>query len=240
MSDDPREEAAILLSIGTRKKNRPKTIVQTARALQADLKASNGNKREVARKRGLKVSTMIDRFLGVLDLPQDLQDKTSFGGPFGVDKAYRVSLLDDDRERRILVDEIFSSKPKLSTDEVRQIVEFRRRSADLSIVEAIRLAKEYREVIDEIQVLVVELGQEAQRLLSGEFHDKKEATDFARNALERTVSDASQIRGVTLQERSLTIIMTRVGFAMFEDSRKRAGIDMVDFVNDAICKGAGG
>ena len=127
--EDVKKEARIIASVGSHKKDRPEQVLEVAKRMEAD--RPHYSKAEIARKYNFEDPSMVDRFLGVLKLPPDLQRKVTWGGPLGLDKAYRISKLPSDDDKRRLVEEIFRT-PSMSTMEIRHVLELKRKNRCLS------------------------------------------------------------------------------------------------------------
>jgi hypothetical protein len=233
--EDVKKEARIIASVGTHKKKRPESILEIAKSMEADL--PNYAKAELARKYDFKGPTMVDRFLGVLKLPPDIQRRVAWGGPLGLDKAYRISKLSSDDEKRRLVEEIF--KTPMSTMEVRHVLELKRKNPELTIDELVKLVRSYRPVINEIQVLVVELDEDTKRALNLTPENTKEVEGIVRSRVASILSNPGQLRGLTLQKNHVIIVLTEVGFSLFDQAAKKAGLDVLAYVNKLATTSAG-
>ncbi len=232
MSNDEgvRKEARIVASVGSHRRHRPESIIDVARRMKADL--AQYSKTEVALKYDLRDPTMVNTFLGVLKLPPDIQERVSWGGPLGLDKAYRVSKLVNDDDKRRLVEEIFKSS--MSTLEVRHVLELKHKNHELAIDEVVKLVRSYRPVINEVQVLVIELTGEARRALETKYSSSADAEKMLRERVVEMLASPGQLRGLTVQHNHVTLVLTQVGFSLLSQEAKKAGLNIMVLINGLV------
>jgi hypothetical protein len=123
----PAETRALILSVGTHKGKRPLSPVEVARLIKRELD-SGASPSEVAGAVQFDGTTMIGRFLRLLDLSSDIQHLVDFGSgddSLGFTAAFemaRVPRLDHEEFSTAILEH------QLSSAEVRQVAQLRLRS----------------------------------------------------------------------------------------------------------------
>lgn len=123
----PAESRGLLLSVGTHKGRRPLSPVEVARLLKREFDAG-ASLAEIAEAVQFDGTTMIGRFLALLDLSPEIQHLVDFGSgvdSLGFTSAFEMSRVPKD-DHQELATAILSNQ--LSSAEVRQVRQLRLRS----------------------------------------------------------------------------------------------------------------
>jgi hypothetical protein len=94
-----------------------------------------------------------------------------------------------------------------------------------------RLAIEEPET-NEIEVLVIELGEDTKRALNLTPENMKKVENILRSHVARLFSNPEQLRGLTLQKNHIVILLTKAGFNLLERAAKKSGLGILEYVNE--------
>ena len=155
----PYEVRQLILSVGTRKSERPLSPVEVAKFMQKALEA--GEKRtEIAERLHLDGSTVIGHFTSLLSLPIHVQQLIGWGtdpATVSFTAAYEIARLDSAQEQSTLAKAALSNQ--LNKFEIRQVVQIQRRSRK-SIENCVKAVLNQRPVIERRHVIIGELRSE--------------------------------------------------------------------------------
>ena len=148
---ESKEIARSLLSVGTRRKWRPKDYITMAKEFE-ELR-SKVSDTEIARRFSVS-SEMIREFRSLLKLSQDVQQLVKDGG-VSLIKGYQLSMLSDPNDQKTLALAIIEHK--MPTPELREVVKLKRRNPTMPIEECIEAVLQTRPILEELHIVGMEI-----------------------------------------------------------------------------------
>ena len=156
----PHEISKLILSVGTRKSNRPLSPVEVAGFMQSALDAGE-NRTDIAEKLHLEDSSIIGRFLNLLSLPSQVQQLVGWGSDpatISFSAAAGIARLNTDVEQTALAKAALENK--FNKSEIVQVVQIRHRSGN-SIESCIKAVLDQRPIVERRYVLIGEMTSES-------------------------------------------------------------------------------
>jgi hypothetical protein len=150
-----RDEALLLLSVGTHSRSRPLGPVETGKRLA--VRCQKEPREVVAKKYGLSVE-MLREFLVIADDSKlsEKSQKILDSWKIGIDKSYRVSMLANAKDQEELARAIVEHDLKIK--EVRSVIQhLKRRNASLPIAQCIDLVLKSRPEIEKHHLFLTEV-----------------------------------------------------------------------------------
>lgn len=153
------EVRQLILSVGTHKSERPLSPVEVAQLMQKAVKAGE-NRKEIAARLLLEDSSIIGRFIRLLQLPPDVQQLIGWGSdPATVSftAGSEIARLQEDQEQLALATTALENR--FNKSEIVQVVQIRQRSGK-SIEECMKVVLNQRPVIERRHVISGSLQSE--------------------------------------------------------------------------------
>jgi hypothetical protein len=216
---------ALLASLGTHKRRRPLSPVETALELQFFL--GNGGKIEQ-----LPVGKeQVREFLSLLKLSPMVRNMIGWGGirdaEIGMDNGYRISMLKSEHEQESLAKAILESK--LTPREVARIVRHRNRHPEKTLGECIEAVVAMRPI--KRNLFITQISDETLKRLECEAAIKKMSTI---NVLQEILSEElpkDSLISVTLREDFVTLLLERKGYEALMRKVRDAGVSLKELVD---------
>ena len=227
---DQQTLARLLLSIkppkGAPKKRRPLTPIQVARYLQDWIEQTS--KDEVAKRLGLKRTEMLREFLSLLHLPPDVQ--TLFEDwKVGIDKGYRISLLDAADDQRKVARAILEHN--LTSSDVRDIVSLKKMNPEMPIEECIRKVVASKK---KVKYYVVLTGIDEDTLLALQRRCKQcqcQVKDLIRKLIQEILTEPNGIIELEMRGKLIKITLTPTAFKDINEKAKQLNVILDDLVD---------
>lgn len=144
LSSDPRlEKALACLVAATRRTDRGPNLLEVASELGV-AREKLGSLKAIAQLIGVS-SEMLREFNSVKKLCPSVKDMVRDGSLASVDAAYRLSMLPDSEQKAVAQEFV---KGKIKSNELRDVVSYRRRNPEISIGVAIQRVKEARDKVE--------------------------------------------------------------------------------------------
>ena len=210
----PEEKKLLLLSIGTHRGERPLSPVEVAMLLRKAIKGGTSLD-ECATAVQLDGTSQLSRFLSLLKLPDDVQHVIDWGrsdGTLAFTAAFEISRLHDTYDQRDAVKAVLEYY--LSTSEVRQLVQARKRSQK-SMDECIKAVLKMRPQIEVRHVFIGSVLRDDIRVRLRQLSQQRR-DDILQTILKRTFKDL-QATGHLGSERFTLVGGTKLG----EEGKKR-------------------
>ena len=153
------EVRQLILSVGTHKSERPLSPVEVAKLMWKAEKAGE-NRKEIAARLLLEDSSIIGRFIRLLQLPPDVQQLIGWGSnPATVSftAGSEIARLQTDQEQLALATNALENR--FNKSEIVQVVQIRQRSGK-SIEECMKIILNQRPVIERRHVIIGSLQSE--------------------------------------------------------------------------------
>jgi len=189
---------------------------------------------EVASKLGISNKGTIWVFLRLLDLPEKVREYVRTG-KIGKDTAYRISLLNDKREREILADAVL--KYNLNSSEVRGIAQsLKKWDPYLPVEECIRLTLRARPGVEEEHIIITKIQNDTLKAL-----EKKSVEHgvLIEVLLRRSISEALPLENIaSLRLFGTTVVMSlgKKDFQLFKNKAEETKVKLEDLVETLIKK----
>lgn len=231
------EEAKLLLSLGTHKKNRPLSPLEASDFIKRLLDDGGatipkGTKSQIAQKLGFSGEKMIDEFLSLQELPATIREAIGWGGmedgrlPFST--GAQLAKLRG-REQDVLAK--VALEHNFTKTEIIRIVQLRLRNPSKTINECIEDIKRIRPVVHTGYVVVTHLSEDAvARLHANALASKLAPEDVLKLILSRTLQPES-IKSIVIRKRFLILTLDEDGYRRFKalpDSMKIAPEEIAD------------
>ena len=232
------DQAKILASVGSHASQRFATPAQVAEDMEAR-RSKYPTKRALAEAYSL-TPTMVDRFLSLLKLPEEIRTKVTFQGKgdnLGLAKAFCLARLRSQSDMQFLANEILKSD--LNTSEVRQIELLKRKNDALPIEECLRIVRDYREKVEETNVVVATLTPDSRTILDRPEGGREDVRAAVKTKLTNLVKSPKDVRYLSQSGGKLILVLSSEGYG---DLRGYAAVHKKTFtelLNDLIEKGSG-
>lgn len=181
----------LILSVGTRKSERPLAPVEVGRLIQRALDAGE-TRIDIANRLHLIGTTMVGRFTRILSLPNQVQQLIGWGvdlATIPIESASQIARLERAEEQLSLAKAVLESR--LNKSEIRQVIQIRQRSGN-PIEKCITSVLNQRPEIEKRHVIIGELKSEK---LTSSFlgTSQLERNNLLRSALEKQLPGVSNL-----------------------------------------------
>ena len=221
---DEKEEARLLLSVGTHRKSRPFGPIETGRKLAA--LCEHTPRSEIARRYRLS-QEMLREFLSFSKLSTKAQQILD-SWEIGIDKIYRISMLVNEKDQETLATLI--TEYNLGSKEVRDIVLLRNRNPSFPIAHCINLVLKSRPVVERLHLVLTELEESTLESIKEKADSQNIQTEkLLRTNLDRMLPPNS-LEALTIRDRLVLLNFKEEGFQAFKAKAKELGVELDDFV----------
>ena len=236
MSEESRlhEQAKILASVGSHRSRRFVTPLQVAEDMQSN-RSKYPTKKALAEAYNFRDASMVDRFLSLLKLPNEISSKVTFQGSgtnLGLDKAFRISKLKSQDDMIYMGREILRSD--LTTAEVRQILQLKNKNEDIPIEECVKLVRDYRVVVEETNVIVVTLRPTTRESLHLNGERKQGLLEALKIQLKSSISDPNGLRHLSETGGRMVLVLSSKGYEELTRSIDAQQKSISEFLSDLI------
>ncbi len=207
------EEAAILSSIGTHSRHRPKSIIEVAQYLERKLATPGADIDWVAKTVGLRGTIMVTRILACLKLPETVRNVIGWDGPIGLHSAWEISTLDREEDMDALAK--IAVEIGLKKKEIVDLVQLKKKNPESSIAEIVERVKKQRPIITRGFAVVTSIDKETLHKLHQEARIKSiPSNTLLQQALAPHFPEAS-LSSVFLRDGFLFLILNEAGYQKF-------------------------
>jgi len=139
---NPRRLAKLLTSIKVTKPDRPLTPVETAKEIEAMLHDLNGDKNELVKRLPISAD-IIKQFLGLLNLPPEIQDIVIWGeskketGSIGFSVAAKISRFDNQNDMLKVASAVLGMDRPVTKEEVKAVLSLKKHNSEKPIDECV-------------------------------------------------------------------------------------------------------
>lgn len=225
--------ARLLLSIkppkGMPKRKRPLSPIQVAKYLNELLQQSSIT--EVARKLGLERTEMLREFLSLLQLPPDVQ-KFFENWEIGIDKGYRISMLDKAEDQREVINAVI--KHNLTSSDVRSIVFLKKMNPEIPIEECIRKVLESRKGI-KYHVVLTGIDEDTLQILQTKSEQLScPAKELVKKLIEDTLGTSQGIIMFDMRGNLIKMVITRETFKVMREKAKQLNVSFDNLIDKVV------
>jgi hypothetical protein len=228
------EEAAILASIGTHSRRRPRTIIEVAQYLDKKLSAPGANMNWVAKTVGLKGTIMVTRLIACLKLPETVRNVIGWDGPIGLHSAWEISTLESDEDMDALAKVAVDFG--LSKKEIVDIVQLKKKNPDSSIIECVERVKKQRPVITKGFAVVTSIRKETLRSLTQEAIQKSVPSNVLLQQILTPHFPENSLSSVFFRDGFLFLILNEAGYQRFMRLPKELSIAREDVAEELLSR----
>ena len=221
---------SLLASLGTHKRYRPLSPVETARELQNFLEKGG-------RPEQLPVSEeTIREFLGLLALAETVKKMVGWGGiskgEIGMYSGYRISMLEKREDQEILARAVLERE--LTSKEVGRIVRHRNRHPEKSIEECIETVMAMRPI--KRHLFITQMSDETRRKLEQEARMRNTSiTNLLEGILSKEFPSGSLI-SLSLREDLVTLFLEKEGNEALMRKWKELGVSLKEVLDVIVLK----
>jgi len=221
---DKKEEARLLLSVGTHKKDRPFGPIEAGRKLA--IRCEGTPREDVAKKYGLS-SEMLREFLSASKIsPKAQQILDSW--EIGIDKIYRISMLRSLREQNELATALLEYN--LSSKEVRNIVQLKNRNLTFSITDCVKTVVKSRPIIERRHLVVTEIDNDTLEKIKEQIKSHNvSAEKLLITTLEKFLPSNSLI-SFKMRDKIIILNLNKEGFQSFKKKAEKLGVELDNLV----------
>lgn len=217
---DEKEEARLLLSLGTHKKNRPFRPVEAGKKLATRCEREPT---EVIAKRYRLTNEMLREFLSFKNLSQKAQQILD-SWEIGIDKIYHTSMLKSEKYQDELATAILEYD--LRSKEVRNVVQLKNRNTSLSITDCVNIVLKSRPTIERHHLVLTEIEDSTLENIKEEAKKHNISTEqLLRTSLEKILPVNSLI-SLTMRGNLIILNFTEEGFQSFKAKAKELGVEL--------------
>ncbi|MEM2188910.1 MAG: hypothetical protein QXG35_06220 [Nitrososphaerota archaeon] len=214
---------------GAPKRKRPLSPIQVAKYLNEWLQESSAT--EVSRKLGLKGTEMLREFLSLLQLPSDVQ-KFFENWEIGIDKGYRISMLDKAEDQREVINAII--RHNLSSSDVRSIVFLKKMNPEIPIEECIRKVLESRKKV-RYHIVLTGIDEDTLQILqikSEQLHCS--AKELVKKLMEDTLGTSEGVIMLDMRGNLIKMVITPKTFKMMKEKAKELNVSFDDLIDRLV------
>ncbi len=216
---DSKDLARSLLSIGTRKKLRPKDYITMAKEFE-DLRHQISDK-EIAHRFGVS-SEMIREFRSLLKLPVAVQQLIK-DGDITLVKGYQLSRLPRSDEQKTLA--LSAIEHKMSTPEVREVIKLKRRNPTKPLSQCIEIVLQTRPIIEELHIVGMEIQDTTMHKLRSEAGlSGRKSRDIIKDILYAGIPSLEKVESVVIKG---NLALFQIDKNNFQRIREKAAIEQL-------------
>ena len=236
---DPKRLAKLLSSIKVGYIDRPLRPVEVAKELQDLLHDMNNDKNEVAKKLRLSLD-MLNQFLRLLELPDEIQDMIMWGASktnksIGFSVANRLIYLKNKNDILKTVNAIMSMSNPITKNEIKGIIQWKKRNPDKPIEECIlnELNIKRTDVIEHF-IFISGIDPKLVKTIQKLSIDKKQTLhDFTKFLLVKTFPPLS-LKNAHVFDDCIRISLTKIGHASINEYSSHHNILRKNVINHML------
>lgn len=224
------EKALAILASNLKRKKRTVDMLTIAESCRY-LKELYGSWMEVARKADVSYE-MIREFSAILKLPPSVQQLVRARAIDRVEIADELSKIAG-ADRQIKAAEIFASQ-KLTTKDVRDVVQYAKTNPDLSIEECVNRVLESKPIIEKRYVVVMELQNYTLQTLDEE---SQKLTTSPQNLSKTIIEDALKLKNMMsfdMHGRVIAVTVGAEGFKTLKTETKKLRVNLENLADRII------
>ena len=221
---DKKEEARLLLSIGTHKKDRPFGPIETGKKLAA--RCEHTPQQVVAKKYGLS-SEMLREFLCASKISPKAQ-KILDSWEIGIDKIYRISMLKSPEGQDELAKEVIEYN--LSSKEVRNVVQLKNRNPAFSIADCVKMVVESRPIIEKRHLVLTEIDKDTLKNLKERAKSYNVSTEKLLVGTLREFLPTNSLISIKMRDNILILNLKEEGFQSLKTRAQKLGVELDNLI----------
>ncbi len=175
---------------------------------------------------------MLREFGTILTLPDDIKEMIRNGMITSVDVAYRISLLKNENDQRILAKATVDRK--LSASDVRAIVEYKTKNPDVTMDQAIQRVLESKGKVVTHHIVIMELTCKTVETLKEEAEkSKRSVEEFIFKILQR-VWNKDWLLSLGMYDSDIILKVSDEGFKALQQEAKKFHVELKDLAEKLI------
>lgn len=223
-----KEEARLLHSLGTHRRNRPFGPITAGKKLA--LRCKHTPKEVIARRYSLS-NEMLREFLSFSKLSLKAQ-RILDSWDIGIDKIYRISMLKRIEDQDQLATALFEYD--LHSKEVRNIVQLKNRNPSFSITECTNIVLKSRPIIERHHLVLTEIED----ITLQNIKEKAETDNIPAESLLTTTLEAflpkNSLLSLTIRDKLVVLNLKQEGFQSFKAKANELGVELDNLVETLV------